>query len=79
MIKEYIITLESNITGEEKDTFICIDLCQISSLRVSGDNDLHCVADLKSGDGYTLHEEYEQVLKDWADARNITPVRLATI
>ena len=78
MIKEYIITVIHNDTLAEKDTFITLDLTQIESVRVSGDSDDQCVVDMKSGVGYVLHTEYDDLIRDWENARNIKIVRLVS-
>lgn len=79
MIKEYGITVTSNLTDEEKDVFISVDLTAIETVRYSGDNEDHCVIDMKSGTGYVLHAHYEDVLKDWTNARNTTALRMANL
>jgi hypothetical protein len=78
MIKEYIITVTHNDTLAEKDTFIALDLTRIESVRVSGDSDDQCVVDMQSGAGYVLHTEYDDLIKDWEDARNIKIIRLVS-
>lgn len=81
MIKEYILTVidSDSMIDERKDTFICIDMSYLASVRMDEfRGESHTVIYMKDGTSYVLNAEYEDVLKDWANATGTAIFRMVS-